>query len=523
MSHNVSSELRSKLWAIAENLRGNSAMEANDFKNYVLGVIFYKFLSERVQDAANKLLAYEDTPISYEQAWQTEEYKDVLKENLIESTGYFISPQYLFSTLVTEIKKGDSGQFTIDLLQEAINFITESTQGSDAEEDFKNLFEDLKLYDSKLGPTDSARSEFMQKIMLSLEGLSFRNDDVEIDVLGDAYEYMISNFAATAGKKAGEFYTPQAVSTILAKIVTTGKTKIKNVYDPTAGSGSLLLRVARDIGYKNVSCFYGQELIPTTYNLARMNMMLHGVPYHKFRIFNGNTLTAPAFMDIAMDAVVANPPYSIKWDSSKVHSVKERFDGYSRMAPNAKADYAFVQTGLHVLSDEGKMAVVLPHGILFRGGAEAAIRKEILEKNQIDAIISLPANIFFGTGIPTVIAVFSKCRKEDEQVLFIDASQEFDKQGNQSFLLEEHVSKIVETYRARKELDKYSRNVSLEEIRKNDHNLNISRYIDTSEAEELVDLEAVKSNLSELNSKLEEVESEIEAMVAQLEPVDEQE
>lgn len=519
---NHQSELHSKLWSIATTLRGNSAMEAGDFKNYVLGIIFYKFLSEKIEDAASIMLS--DSAIKdYALAYKDSEYADLLKEELTSQTGYFIAPEFLFSTMIKEIDKGDSGKFSVDLLQQAINSINESTMGQDSYDDFKNLFDDMKLHDSKLGPTDSARTGFMKKILLSLEGISFKHDDVEIDVLGDAYEYMISNFAAGAGKKAGEFYTPQQVSTILSKIVSTGKEKLKTVYDPTAGSGSLLLRVARQVGYENVGRFYGQELVPTTYNLARMNMMLHGVPYDRFNIHNGNTLTDPAFMDIKMEAIVANPPYSIEWDSANIHNAKERFSGYGKMAPNSKADYAFIQTGLHVLSDDGTMAVVLPHGVLFRGGAEGEIRQEILKKNYIDAIISLPANIFFGTGIPTCILVLKKCREENEKVLFIDASQEFQKERNQNLLTDANVNKIVDTYRNRTEQDKYSRMVEMEEIKNNAYNLNISRYIDTSEADELIDLDSVKANLSELNSKLEEVESEIEAMVAQLEPVDEQE
>lgn len=517
MASKEQAELHSKLWSIADDLRGHSPMDANDFKNYILGVIFYKFLSEKIEDEANALLA-DDSIKDYAKAYANPKYANILKQSLLSQTGYFIPPEFLFSRMIKEI---DDNTFTVDLLQQAINSINDSIMGQDSYDDFKNLFDDMKLHDSKLGQTDSARTSFMKMILQSLEEISFKHGDVEIDILGDAYEFMISRFAASAGKKAGEFYTPQEISTILSEIVSDGKEKLKTVYDPTAGSGSLLLRVARGVGYENVGQFYGQELVPTTFNLTRMNMMLHGVRYDKFDIYNGNTLTDPAFMDVKMEAVVANPPYSIKWDPANVHKGKERFSGYSKTAPNNKADYAFIQTGLHVLADDGTMAVVLPHGVLFRGGAEQEIRKTILEKNYLHAVIGLPANLFYGVGIPVVIMVFKKCRKEDEGILFIDSSQEFLKEGNKNVLTEANINKIVNTYKNQEEVEKYSRMVTLEEIKNNDYNLNISRYIDTGEEEQIIDLDTVKSRLTELNSQLVDVESEIEAMVAQLEPIDE--
>ena len=350
--------------------------------------------------------------------------------------------------------------------------------------------------------------------MVSINDIPFLHDDVDIDVLGDAYEYLISQFAANAGKKAGEFYTPQQVSKILAKIVTHNKPNLKNVYDPTCGSGSLMLRVAKE---SNVRLFYGQELTTTTFNLARMNMLLHDLRYTDFDIKNDDTLENPRHIDIRFEAVVANPPYSANWSADSKYLDDERFSAYGRLAPKSKADFAFVQHMIHQLDDNGTMAVVLPHGVLFRGAAEGIIRKYLIEeKNYLDAVIGLPANVFFGTTIPTSILVFKKSREAGDNVIFIDASNEFEKGKNQNNLTDENVKKIVEIYKTRESIEKYSYVAKLDEIKENDFNLNIPRYVDTFEEEELIDLIAVQSRLKEIDQEIMDIDLELEKYFKEL-------
>ncbi|KAB2420325.1 MULTISPECIES: type I restriction-modification system subunit M [Bacillus cereus group] len=496
-------ELHKKLWAMANDLRGQ--MDAYEFKDYILGLIFYRYLSEKVESRANSLLAEDE--LSFAEAWENEEYREDLQEYLINELGYVITPQYLFSTFVKEIELGANGNFDIEMLQNGVKAIEASTMGADSQEDFENLFDDMDLNSSKLGRTVKARSELIAKVLVNIADIPFLQDDVEIDVLGDAYEYMISQFAANAGKKAGEFYTPQQVSRILAKIVTAGKTEIKNVYDGTCGSGSLLLRVGKEAKVYN---YYGQEKVSTTYNLARMNMLLHDIPYQRFDIKNADTLEEPQHLDKRFEAIVANPPYSAKWSADDKFQDDERFSNYAKLAPKSKADFAFVQHFIHHLDDNGTFAVVLPHGVLFRGAAEGVIRKYLIEeKNYLDAVIGLPANIFFGTSIPTCILVFKKCRKHDDNVIFIDASNEFEKGKNQNHLSDDHVEKIVNTYLSRETIDKYSYAATLDEIRENDYNLNIPRYVDTFEEEEPVDLEEVAKQLQAIDEEVAKVDEEL--------------
>jgi len=349
--------------------------------------------------------------------------------------------------------------------------------------------------------------------------LKHQLEDVDSDVLGDAYEYLIGKFAAGAGKSAGEFYTPQQVSKILAKIVTTGKTRLKSVYDPTCGSGSLLLRVAREVS--EVGDFYGQEQNHTTYNLTRMNMILHDVNYRQFDIRQEDTLENPQHLDNRFEAVVANPPFSAHWkgDANPLNNTDDRFSQYGKLAPKTKADYAFVLHMIHQLADNGIMATVLPHGVLFRGAAEGVIRKYIIKDlNYLDAVIGLPANIFYGTSIPTCVLVFKKCREVDDSIVFIDASSSdhFIKEGNQNALRDTDVEEIVTTFRNRETKDMYSYVAALDEIAENDYNLNIPRYVDTFEEEEPVDLDAVASTIADLDRDLAEVNSEIAGFCAEL-------
>ena len=497
---NYQNSLESKLWAIADELRGN--MDANEFKNYILGFIFYRYLSEKLEIHMNKELKEDE--LSFEEAWDDDDYKNDLMEEGISALGYFLEPQFLFSNI---IKKAKIEEFILGDLIKSLNYISNSSMGAESQEDFSNLFEDVDLNSSKLGRSDDDKNKLISKILLNLNDIDFKLEDTESDILGDAYEYLISQFASSAGKKAGEFYTPQEVSKILAKIVTLGKNKLRNVYDPTCGSGSLLLRVSKEA---EVGDFCGQELNQTTYNLARMNMILHGVKYGDFDIKQGDSLEYPQHIDTKFEAIVANPPFSAKWSADKSFLDDERFSAYGKLAPKSKADYAFVQHMIYHLDENGTMGIVLPHGVLFRGAAEGTIRKYLVgEKNYLDAVIGLPANIFYGTSIPTCILVFKKCREDDADVLFIDASKDFEKVKNQNKLRAGDIEKIVNTYVNREEIEKYSHRASLEEIKENDFNLNIPRYVDTFEEEEPIDLDEVVSELKKINKEMKDVDSEI--------------
>lgn len=504
-------ELHTQLWAMANDLRGS--MDASEFKNYILGLIFYRYLSDKLLRFVNEEL--KDDEITYIEAWNNEEFKQDIIDLLVDSDsglGYVIEPNNLWSTLIEKI---NIAQFDISMLAKAINDLTESTLGLASQRDFENLFDDMDLNASKLGKTEADRSALISKVMLKINDINFHYEDAEIDVLGDAYEYLIGQFAASAGKKAGEFYTPQQVSKLLAKLVTIGKNKLKNVYDPTCGSGSLLLRVAKET---DVVSFYGQEKVATTYNLARMNMLLHGIPFNHFDIENNDTLEHPNedHMQLRFDAVVANPPYSAKWSADAKFLDDERFSAYGKLAPKSKADYAFIQHMLYLLDDAGTMAVVLPHGVLFRGAAEGVIRKYLIkEKNWLDAVIGLPANLFFGTSIPTCILVFKKCKKNDD-IFFIDASKEYESGKNQNRLTDENIEKILDTYVNRKDVEKYAHAASLEEVEENDYNLNIPRYVDTFEEEEEIDIKAVMKEIKELEAKRDELDKEINVYLKEL-------
>jgi type I restriction enzyme M protein len=507
MSEDYKKILEAQLWNIANTLRGK--MDADEFRDYILGFIFYKYLSEKMDIFANEILKQDNIKFRDITA-KTEdgkEFIEAIKEEALEKLGYFLKPEELFGE-VAERGKGDNEDdvdkfdesktnFIIEDIQKILINIQLSTMGTDSEEDFDNLFEDMDLNSTKLGKTPEARNAIIAKVLTHLDKIDFKLEHTELDVLGDAYEYLIGKFAGGAGKTAGEFYTPQEVSKVLAKIVTTGKSKLKNVYDPTCGSGSLLLRVAKEV--ENVSNFYGQEMNRTTYNLARMNMILHGVHYRKFDIKQDDTLEHPQHIDKQFEAIVANPPFSAQWSANPLFTSDDRFSQYGRLAPSGKADFAFVQHMIYHLADNGTMAIVLPHGALFRGGAEQHIRKYLIEnKNFLDAVIGLPANIFYGTSIPTCIMVFKKCREKPNDVLFIDASNDFEKNRNQNILTSKDIDKIIETYRNRTEIERYSKAISLDEIKENDYNLNVPRYISTFVEEETIDINIVTENLSSL-------------------------
>ena len=463
MSEELQQKLRDQLWEVANKLRGN--MSASDFMYFTLGFIFYKYLSEKIEAYANNALV--DDEVSFKDLWNMEgedaaELQEELKKQCLEGVGYFIEPTYLFSSVIDRIKKKEN---ILPILERSLKRIEDSTLGHDSEEDFGGLFSDIDLASPKLGKTADDKNTLVSNVLLALDDIKFGVEaSNEIDILGDAYEYMIGQFAAGH---------------------------------------------AVDI--------YGQEKNPTTYNLARMNMLLHGIKFSNFKIENGDTLEWDAFGDTQFDAVVANPPFSAEWSAADKFNNDDRFSKAGRLAPKKTADYAFILHMIYHLNEGGTMACVAPHGVLFRGNAEGVIRRFLIEKkNYIDAIIGLPANIFYGTSIPTCILVLKKCRKEDDNILFIDASKEFEKVKTQNKLRPQHIQKIVETYRDRKEIEKYSHLATLQEVADNDYNLNIPRYVDTFEEEEPIDIKAVMAEIKELEAKRAELDKEIDVYLKEL-------
>lgn len=524
--------LKETLWKISNTLRGN--MSADDFRDYILGFIFYKYLSERMDLYADELLKEDGIKFDAidESTDEGKEYLEAIKEETIDHLGYFLKPNELFHVLA---QKGENGEFILEDLSEVLNHIEQSTMGTAAEDDFNGLFDDLDLTSNKLGKTENAKNELISKVLTHLDDIDFLHHETDIDVLGDAYEYLIGQFASGAGKKAGEFYTPPMVSTLLAKLVTQGKDKLKSVYDPTCGSGSLLLKVSKEIKRKGgeVGGYFGQESNPSTYNLARMNMILHGVHYRNFDIQQDDTLEQPHHVEKRFEAVVANPPFSATWSASSGFLTDERFQDYGKLAPKGKADFAFVQHMIHQLDENGTMAVVLPHGVLFRGAAEAHIRKHLIkDKNYIDAVIGLPANIFYGTPIPTCILLLKKNRTNSDNILFIDASQYFGKATNQNNLRNEDLKRILDAVEKREFSDKFAYvapiklNEQAESIEEHSYNLNIPRYVDTFEEETPVDLNQISEKIRKVDLEVSNTNKMIKSFCSELEiasPIEESE
>jgi type I restriction enzyme M protein len=522
MSEEERRRLQQQLWNIANTLRGK--MGADEFRDYILGFIFYKYLSEKIQRFADAELAQENLQFAEikENTKEGKAYIAALEHAALGELGYFLKPSELFHAIAMkgsnqkdDYNEGESHNFILGELAKILKNIEQSTLGTDSADDFVNLFEDLDLTSSKLGKTEKEKNDLVAKVLVHLDKIDFNLSDKTADVLGDAYEYLIGEFASSAGKKAGEFYTPQPASSLLAKLVTCNNKILKSVYDPTCGSGSLLLRVKREATH--VDKIYGQELNRTTYNLARMNMILHDVHYADFDIRQEDTLERPQHRDLKFDVIVANPPFSAHWSASQLHMSDDRFSVYGRLAPSSKADMAFVQHMIYHLAEEGTMAVLLPHGVLFRGAAEGHIRQYLIEQmNCLDAVIGLPANMFYGTSIPTCALVFKKCRKNPDNILFIDASQYFEKVKTANVMRPEHIDKIVAAYKARTNEDKYSYVATLGEIKANDYNLNIPRYVDTFEAEDSIDLGAISKQLIELDKASHATDATIAAFCKEL-------
>lgn len=529
MSEKNIQSISSQLWAMANELRGN--MDAAEFKNYILGFMFYRYLSEHQEDylIESHLIELEegkDPNESFKEQIDPEELEDYL-EDISSTLGYAIEPKDTWKSLINRIN--NSQVIPSDYQDIFDNFNKNAELNKEASKDFRGIFNDLNLGDSRLGSTTVARAKSLNNIVKLVDSIDYKGEEGK-DVLGEIYEYLIGQFAASAGKKSGEFYTPHQVSVILAKLVTAEwqeSGEAFHVYDPTVGSGSLLLTVGEELpgGDKPGAVrYYGQEKNTTTYNLARMNLMMRGVSFTNMELRNADTLDqdwpdGPDSQGIdrprTFDAVVANPPYSAKWDNNESKLKDPRFNDYGKLAPASKADYAFILHALYHLNAKGTMAIVLPHGVLFRGAAEGSIRKVLIEKNYIDTIIGLPANLFYGTSIPTCILVLKKNRTKKD-ILFIDASEDYTKAKNKNTLSQEHIDKIINTYKKREFVEKYAYVADLKEIRENEYNLNIPRYVDTFEEEEPIDLEEVKKQLEEDKKEIARLEEEIKEQLKEL-------
>lgn len=512
-----SADLAAACWDISNSLRGG--MDPNEFKNYILGTLFYRYLSERTENYMEEIL--KDDGLTYEEAFFSEEFRETVEEWSIEHLGYIIKPENLFRNLNRKIIKpsNDADKFSIEDYERAINELTGSTLGQRSEAAFKGLFDDLRLQDTRLGDSVAERTNTIGKVISRIAELEIDLTNKEFDILGTAYMILIGLFASSAGKKGGEFFTPVGPSTLCATLATIGLDEARTVGDCTCGSASMLLDVQKHLTTGRVGRFYGQENNPTTYNLARMNMLMHGVDYQNFSIAKGDTLLNDTYGDAKMTVQVCNPPYSLKWDAPAALLDDPRYSGVGRLAPKSAADLSFVQHMVHHMEPEdGRVAVLLPHGVLFRGGAEEDIRKHIVrDLNKLDAVIGLPANLFHGTGIPVCILVLkSKRNGNSGNILFIDASKEFVKGKNQNELSDAHIQKIVDTYIAREDVEKFAHVATMEEIEANGYNLNIPRYVDTSEEEAEIDIEQVKADLAELQSKKAEVIEALNKMMAEL-------
>ena len=511
-----SKDLISVLWSGADILR--SKMDANEYKNYLLGIIFYKYLSDSFLIKVYDLL-YDEKPETLKEALEAykealeDESAEELKEQIIRECHYVMEPELTY-TYFAETAKNNS--FNREQLQKGFNNIEQS------DAIFADLFTDIDLYSNRLGTGDQKQSDTIASLIKEIDKADLLNSDAEI--LGNAYEYLIGQFASETGKKAGEFYTPQAVSKILTKIAISGQEDKRglSVYDPCMGSGSLLLNVKKYASEPGYIRYYGQELNTSTYNLARMNMFLHGIAAENQNLRNGDTLDGdwPTGEETDFHMVLMNPPYSAKWSAAAGFLQDERFSDYGVLAPKSKADYAFLLHGLYHLKSNGTMAIVLPHGVLFRGAAEGKIREKLLRSGNIYAVIGLPANLFYNTSIPTCIIVLKKHR-DGRDVLFIDASKKFNKGKKQNEMTDEHINEVMDLYTKRDTVEKESFLAQFEDIEKNDFNLNIPRYVDNFEKEEEIDLNALLSDMKKTDDEIEKVQGEFLSLLKELTSPDE--
>ncbi|MCQ2964351.1 MAG: type I restriction-modification system subunit M [archaeon] len=487
---NQYTDLERRLWAITDNMR--SSFTGIEFQNYVFGLITYKFLSDKLE--------YYLKDVKHNDTEAIESYREEL--------GYYIEPDLLFNNILNVAKDGNP---IIEKLTEAFYQIMEGVPGSNNSH-VTDLFEEVNLNSSKLGRTVADKNRFIFSIMSHLEYIDFNYGENQ-EELNNAFDFLFDKFLSYAGKNDAEVYTPKKISALIAKLVTIDKDKIKSVYDPTAGSSSLLLNVGKEA---NVNSYYGQELNPSNYNLSRMNMLIHNINYKNFNIVQGDSLSSPAHLDKRFEVIVSQPPFAFRWFAEDSFLLDPRFSIYGKLAPKSKANYAFVQHMIYHLDDEGTMAVVLPHGVLFRGAAERTIRKYLVNKNYLDAVIGLPAGVFYSTNIPTCILIFKK-RRTTEDVLFIDASKCYERLNRrQNTLTDEHIQKIVETYANREEIEKFSYKASINEIKENEFNLNIPRYVDTFEEEDTIDLKVIYDKHEELSKELIEVDKNIEKCCKEL-------
>lgn len=518
-----SQELANQLWAIANDLRGN--MDASKFKNYILGVIFYRYLSERTESYMNELL--KDDGITYRDALKNEEFAPTVMEWSIEHLGYIIEPKYLWASLVEEIKDGD---FSIEHFEKAISALVASTIGQESEAAFDKLFDDMNLQDKDLGKEVSERTELIAKVILKVNDISFSVNDAQMDVLGTAYMILISLFASDAGKKGGEFFTPTCASVLLARLATVGLDEVKNVADSCAGSGSLLLEVQNHLSTKKVNHFYATEKNGSNYNLLRMNLLMHGVPYKKFTCYNADSIKTDNYYEngepILFDIQVENPPYSAKFDQNPKLLEDPRFSSCGVITPQGKADLMFLQSMTYHMSEDGRIAVLLPIGALFRGkhkkngkdDAEYVIRKHLIENaNFIDAIIGLPPKMFHGAKLPVAVIVLKKKRNDNSNnILFIDASKYYTIEGTMNVITQDDIDRIVEAYTKRKNIDKFAYVAHLDEIRKNKYDCNIPLYVDSSEKEPAVNFHTQWQILKDCDNELVDTNQKIGKCLAEL-------
>lgn len=509
-------ELHRKIWAIADNVRG--AVDGWDFKQYILGILFYRFISENITEFFNAAEREAgDLTFNYADISDEEAEKD-FRPYTVEDKGFFILPSQLFENVVKNA--ADNENLNTDLAN-IFKAIEGSAVGFASEDAIKGLFEDVDTTSNRLGGTVAEKNKRLTAILKGIAEINFGDfQSNDIDAFGDAYEYLISNYASNAGKSGGEFFTPQTVSKLLARLVMDGKTSINKVYDPTCGSGSLLLQMKKQFEDHIIEDgFYGQEINMTNFNLARMNMFLHNVNYNNFSIKRGDTLLNPLHNEEKpFDAIVSNPPYSIKWvgDADPTLINDERFAPAGKLAPKSYADFAFIMHALSYLSSKGRAAIVCFPGIFYRKGAERTIRKYLIDNNFIDCVIQLPENLFFGTSIATCVLVMSK-NKTENKVLFIDASKEFKKETNNNILEEKNIDVIVEEFRNRADVEYFSRYVDVSEIEGNDYNLSVSNYVEKEDTREVIDIKILNKELEETVKRIDELRSSINEIVKELE------